>query len=77
MSITEPTAEQHRINVRDRWNSFMRGDFDPWAIPPHTPRGEDRMIAAMEYAAFQLGEINQRLAYLVNLTQELRNDDRR
>ena len=71
MSITDPTAEQHRITVRDRWNSFMRGDFDPWAIPPHTPRGEDRMIAAMEYAAFQLGEINQRLARIVDLTEEV------
>jgi hypothetical protein len=68
------TIEEHKRAVRDRWNTFMRGEFDPWSIPAHTPRGEARMIAAMEYAAYQLGEINQRLARLMDLTEELRND---
>jgi len=72
MSNTNAPVEEHTRTVRDRWNEFMRGEFDPWSIPPHTPRAEDRMVAAMEYAAFQLGEINQRLAYLIELTDEVR-----
>ncbi len=44
----------------------------PGAFPPHTPRAEDRMLAAMEYAAYQLGEINQRLARIVDVTEEVR-----
>jgi hypothetical protein len=76
MSSTTP-AEEHKRTVREQWNRYMRGEFDPWAIPMHTPRGEDRMIAAMEYAAYQLGEINQRLARLMDLTEELRDDARR
>ncbi len=70
MSPNRP-VEDHTYVVRERWSRFMRGEFDPWAIPLHTPRGEDRMIAAMEYAAFQLGEINQRLARIVDLTEEV------
>jgi hypothetical protein len=66
-------VEDHKRVVRERWNRYMRGDFDPWNLPPHTPRADDRMLAAMEYCAYQLGEINQQLAYLVNLTQELRD----
>jgi hypothetical protein len=30
------------------------------------------MVAAMEFTAFQLGEINQRLAQLIELTNDLR-----
>lgn len=75
-SHADRPVEDHKHLVRERWNSFMRGEFDPWSIPPHTPRGEARMIAAMEYAAYQLGEINQRLARLTDLTEELRDDRR-
>jgi len=69
-------TEHHRRAIRDRWNTFMRGEFDPWSLPLHTPRADDRMLAAMEYAAYQLGEINQRLAQLMDLTEELRNGQR-
>jgi hypothetical protein len=71
MSSTKRPVEEHKRAVREHWNRCMRGDFDPWAIPAHTPRAEDRMLAAMEYAAFQLGEINQRLARIVDLTEEV------
>ena len=74
--MSQRPVEDRKHLVRERWNSFMRGEFDPWNLPPHTPRGEDRMIAAVEYAAYQLGEINQRLARLIDLTEELRDDRR-
>jgi len=76
MSNRSEPIEDHIRTVRERWHSRMRGEFDPWNVPPHTPRGQARMIAAMEYAAFQLGEINQRLAYLVDLTESVRRDER-
>jgi hypothetical protein len=76
MSDSNAPIEEHARMVRERWYHFMQGEFDARSLPPHTPRAEDRMVAAMEFAAYQLGEINQRLAYLVNLTQELRNDGR-
>lgn len=76
MSNTSRPIEDHKRAVRERWNAYMRGAFDPWNLPPHTPRAEDRMLAAMEYTAFQLGEINQRLARLMELTESVRRDRR-
>jgi len=72
MSTTNTALEEHRRAVREHWNRSMRGDFDPWSIPAHTPRAEERMLAAMEYAAYQLGEINQRLARIIDVTEEVR-----
>jgi hypothetical protein len=76
MSNTNRPVEEHKRAVRDRWNRYMRGEFDPWNLPPHTPRADDRMLAAMEYCAYQLGEINQQLGRLMDLTEELRDDRR-
>jgi hypothetical protein len=73
MSNTNRPVEEHKRLVRDRWNRYMRGDFDPWNLPPHTPRADARMLAAMEYCAYQLGEINQQLGRLMDLTEELRS----
>jgi hypothetical protein len=76
MSNTNRPVEEHSRSVRDRWNRYMRGEFDPWNLPPHTPRADDRMLAAMEYCAYQLGEINQQLGRLMDLTDELRDGRR-
>ena len=59
---------EERISY-ERWQSYMEGDFDPRYMPKHTPRADDRMVAAMEYAAYQLGQINQRLGRLMELTE--------
>jgi hypothetical protein len=74
MSTTNGSLEEHKRIVRHRWSRYMNGGFDPWTMPAHMPRAQDRMVAAMEFAAFQLGEINQRLARLMELTEEVRND---
>jgi hypothetical protein len=67
------TLDDHRRDLSERWYRFMQdGVFDARSLPPHTPRAEDRMVAAMEFTAFQLGEINQRLAQLIELTNDLR-----
>lgn len=76
MSDRDRPIEEHKRAARERWYAQMRGEFDPWNLPPHFPRPEDRMVAAMEYAAFQLGEINQRLARLMELTERVRDDRR-
>ena len=62
-------VEDHKRAVAESWRRFMSGNFDPWSIPPHLPRGEDRMVAAMEYSAYQLGEINQKLSLLIELAE--------
>jgi hypothetical protein len=70
MSDDDELLEEQLRSIRDRWKSRMRAPFEPWSLPAHTQRGQARMVAAMEYAAFQLGEINRRLARLVALTEE-------
>lgn len=60
--------EDHKQAVAESWRRFMNGNFDPWSLPAHIPRSEDRMAAAMEYAAYQLGEINHKLTVLIELT---------
>lgn len=70
MSNDDGLLEEQLRAIRESWKSRMRGPFEPWSLPAHTQRGQARMVAAMEYAAFQLGEINRRLARLVALTEE-------
>jgi hypothetical protein len=67
------TLDDHRRDLRERWYRFMQdGVFDSKSLPLHTPRAEDRLVAAMEFSAFQLGEINRRLAQLIELTEDVR-----
>jgi hypothetical protein len=76
MSDDISNLEEHLRNARERWYQRMQGEFDPWNLPLYTPRAEARMVCALEYAAFQLGEINQRLARLTALTEEIHRDRR-
>ena len=59
---------ERRISY-ERWQAYMEADFDPSNVPRSTPCAEHRMVAAMEYAAYQLGQINQRLGRLMELTE--------
>ena len=71
--MSDSTLADQRRELRERWYRFMQeGTFDARSLPPHFARGDDRIVAAMEFAAFQLGEINQRLAQLIEMTDDLR-----
>lgn len=72
-NINERIEEQRRV-VRESLNGHVYRGFDPRSMPGHTPRAEGRMVAAMEFAAYQLGEINQRLAQLMELTEDVSRD---
>jgi len=74
MADTDEVIED-RI-THERWQTYMEVDFDPRCVPKHMPRAEDRMVVALEYAAYQLGQINQRLGRLMELTESAaRNRD--
>ena len=59
---------EERISY-EHWQTYMEVDFDPRHVPRSTPCAEHRMVAAMEYAAYQLGQINHRLGRLMELTE--------
>ena len=66
MPIDPRLAERNKA-IRESWKQHMETDFDPQYLPEHTPKAEDRMIKAVEYAAYQLGQINRRLGTLIEL----------
>ena len=43
----------------------MEADFNPGHTPEHMPAPEHRLATAVEYAAYQLGQINRKLDKLV------------
>jgi hypothetical protein len=46
-------------------------DFDPGHTPERTPNADARLAAAVEYAAFQLGQINRKLDSLTAAVERL------
>jgi hypothetical protein len=54
------TNERNR-QLADRRKAMMEGDFNPGYTPEHTPSPEARLATAVEYAAYQLGQINRKL----------------
>jgi len=53
----------------ERRKKQMEGDFNPGYRPEGTPPPEARMVNAAEYAAYQLGQINQSLKKIVALLE--------
>ena len=47
----------------------MEGDFVPGYTPEATPKAEDRMVFAVEFAAYQLRKISQSLARITALME--------
>jgi len=60
------------INIEERnratasWKDMMEKDFDLYYTPGiNSPSPEMRTATAMEYAAYQLGQINQKLDRII------------
>jgi hypothetical protein len=49
----------------ERWKAFMDQDFDPGHTPGATPATEQRIANALEYIAYQLGQINRKLDLVI------------
>ncbi len=57
------------LETRAEWEAYMHMDFDPTMIRKHTSRPDDRMVAAVEYAAYQLGQINRKLDWFKKMVE--------
>jgi hypothetical protein len=64
----------HDSKVRTRYDDFFGKDFMPLIRHEQTQGAEERIAYATEFAAFQLGQIDKRLARLIELmeAQQLR-----
>ncbi len=51
------------------WKSRMETDFIPGYTPERTPPNDTRIVNAVEYAAYQLGQMNRNLARLVEVLE--------
>jgi hypothetical protein len=59
--------EERNKLIAERRKQMMEGNFNPGYTPEHTPAPEIRMVNAAEYAAYQLGQINQSLKEIARL----------
>ena len=57
-------AERDEI-IHEPWRARMENDFAPHHTPEQTPDPSVRLAVAAEYAAFQLGQINRKLATMI------------
>ena len=69
MTSIEERIDAHELQARAQWQAYMHSDLDPTMIRKRTSRSEDRMVAAVEYAAFQLGQINRKLERFMELVE--------
>lgn len=56
--------ERNRL-LDERQRQFYAADFDPKHRPEAMPQPEIRIATALEYIAFQLGQINRKLDKLI------------
>jgi hypothetical protein len=57
-------AERDEI-IHEHWHARMENDVAPHHTPEQTPDPSVRLAVAAEYAAFRLGQINRKLATMI------------
>ncbi|MCZ7660538.1 MAG: hypothetical protein M5U07_23165 [Xanthobacteraceae bacterium] len=55
--------------IRARYEAFFEADFMPLIRHQETQSADHRMAYAAEFAAFQLGQIDRKLARLIELLE--------
>ena len=55
--------------IRDRYRAFFRNAFMPHIRHEQMPGADERVAYAAEFAAYQLGQINEKLGRLVDLME--------
>jgi hypothetical protein len=53
--------------IRDRYRAFFASAFMPNIRHEQVPGADERVAYAAEYAAYQLGQINEKLGRLIEL----------
>jgi hypothetical protein len=66
----DPAIVERDKRMREKWIERMQDDFAPGYTPEATPKAEDRMVRAVEYAAYQLGKINQSMVRIANALEK-------
>lgn len=56
--------------LAERRKAMMEGDFNPGYTPERMPQPDARIANAVEYAAYQLGQMNRNLARLLELLEK-------
>ena len=56
--------------IRGRYEVFFKADFMPLIRHEQTQGAEERSAYAGEFAAFHLGQINQKLGRLIELLEQ-------
>jgi hypothetical protein len=64
-----PMANMADNQVNDRYQAFFGTDFMPLIRHDQTQGAPERSAYADEYAAFHLGQINQKLGRLIELME--------
>ena len=59
--------------IRTRYDAFFGADFMPLIRHEQTQGADGRIAYAAEFAAFQLGQIDKKLARLIDLMEREKN----
>ena len=59
--------------IRTRYDAFFGADFKPLILLEQTQGADARLAYAVEFAAFQLGQIDKKLGRLIDLMEQGRN----
>jgi hypothetical protein len=62
-------SDNKNTQIADRYNAFFEADFMPLIRHDQTQGAPERAAYANEYAAFHLGQINQKLGRLIELLE--------
>jgi hypothetical protein len=63
--------EERNKAIRAQRKTAYEADFDPGLTPERSPTPDVRLAAAIEYAAFQIGQINRKLDRLTAAVERL------
>ena len=64
----DPAIVERDQRLKEEWIGRMEGDFIPGYTPERTPKAEDRVVFAVEFAAYH-SKINQSLARITALLE--------
>ena len=57
------------VEIRDRYQAFFANAFMPNIRHEQMPSADERVAYAAEFAAYQLGQINEKIGRLVELME--------
>jgi hypothetical protein len=61
--------DQSRDAIRDRYRAFLDNSFMPNVRHEQMPGADERLAYAAEFAAFRLGQIDEKLGRLIEIME--------